>query len=73
MNIVGAAVLWFVARRLIQFAGSIEGADTASLDVTIAGYIQLANFAAGVRFCDRWPCHGNLAITIDTRITCRQL
>lgn len=42
LKILGAAVLWFVGRRLIHFAGSILSKALArqSLDVTISGYIK---------------------------------
>jgi len=42
LKILGAAVLWFVGRRLIQFAGNILSKALArqSLDVTISNYIK---------------------------------
>ncbi len=42
LKILGAAVLWFVGRRLIHFTGSILAKALArqSLDATIAGYIK---------------------------------
>src|SRR3954469_21676962 len=42
LKILGAAVLWFVGRRLISFTGNIlsKALGRQSLDVTIAGYIK---------------------------------
>jgi small conductance mechanosensitive channel len=42
LKILGAAVLWFVGRRLIHFTGSILSKALArqKLDITIAGYIE---------------------------------
>lgn len=42
LKILGAAVLWFVGRRLIHFTGGILSKALArqSLDVTISGYIK---------------------------------
>jgi len=42
LKILGAAVLWFVGRRLIHFAGSIlsKALGRQNLDVTISGYIK---------------------------------
>ncbi|MEO8125587.1 MAG: mechanosensitive ion channel family protein [Bryobacteraceae bacterium] len=42
LKMLGAAVLWFVGRRLIHFAGSILSKALArqSLDSTISGYIK---------------------------------
>ena len=42
LKILGAAVLWFVGRRLIHFAGNILSKALArqSLDATISGYIK---------------------------------
>src|SRR6185295_19189702 len=42
LKILGAAILWFVGRRLISFTGAILSKALArqSLDVTIAGYIK---------------------------------
>src|SRR4051812_2101188 len=42
LKILGAAVLWFVGRRLIPFTGNLlsKALGRQSLDVTIAGYIK---------------------------------
>ena len=42
LKIIGAAILWFVGRRLISFAGTIlsKALSRQSLDTTIAGYIK---------------------------------